>query len=73
MDIDFRPTDAPRVIGGVTFDRLDLTMNAFGVEIFQEYYAARRGNHIVGFILSYQNDTQRDQLRDVLDSIKFDD
>lgn len=73
MAITYRDGAAPRQIGRQSFDRLDGTLTLMGQDITQEYYAARRDQHIIGYVLTYQTAAERDVLYGVLDSIEFSD
>jgi hypothetical protein len=65
-------TYTERMIGGQSFDRMDIKMGIAGQEILQRMYAARHGNHVVAIIQSYKTDEELAKLDQVLDSIKLD-
>lgn len=71
MEVTYTDVDAPRLIDGVSFDRLDSQTIMMGQTVLQEYYATRRDQHILAFILTYNTEEQRDQLRAVLDTVSF--
>jgi hypothetical protein len=65
-------TYTERMIGGQSFDRMDIRMGPPGKEILQRMYAARHGNQVVAIIQSYKTDEELAALDKVLDSIKLD-
>lgn len=62
-----------RMIGGHSFDRMDVEVSApGGLTVIQRYFATRRGDHAISIIQSYVTDEELAQLDAVLDSIKLD-
>lgn len=71
MDVKYLGDYKSRVIGGVIFDQLDTEMSFAGAQIYQSYYAARRGGHILGIIQTYSNDAEKAETDVIIDSIKL--
>jgi hypothetical protein len=71
MDVHVLGNDQTRQIDGHPFDRIDVKVNAMGREIFQSYYAARRNDHMIVFIQSWQSDGEKTQTDGIVDSIKL--
>jgi hypothetical protein len=65
-------TYTERMIGGKSFDRMDIKIGPPGREVSQRMYAARNGNYVVGIIQSYRTDEELAKLDEVLDSITLD-
>lgn len=62
-----------RMIGGHSFDRMDVQVSApGGMTVNQRFYATRRDDHVISIIQSYVTDEELAQLDAVLDSIKLD-
>jgi hypothetical protein len=64
-----------RVIGGVTFDVLDVNSSFNGVNIEQTYYAARHEGFFITFIETHgaeETDESKAITSQILDSIKLD-
>ena len=47
IEIEYEDGYTQREIGGVTFDRMDVTLNMQGVEINQSYYVAKHKKYVV--------------------------
>jgi hypothetical protein len=65
-------TSTEQRIDGKSFDVMDVQVGHVGAEINQRYYAARHGDNVVTFILSYRTDAELAVLDKVLASIKLD-
>lgn len=65
-------TYSERVIGGKSFDWMDVTLIAFPAILKQRHYAARHSDTVIVIIQSYNTNEELAALDGVLDSIKFD-
>lgn len=65
-------TYSEKLIDGELFDRMDLMIGPPGQEISQRMFAARHGDHMVLFALTYKTDEQLATLDEALNSIKLD-
>lgn len=72
MQYEFVEGYRQRIIDGVTFDAMDLTMTFNGTRVKQTYYAARHGDHVISLIESYGTDEFKDATSAILDSAKLD-
>lgn len=72
IQTEIADTYAQRMIGGQSFDRMDVTMHMSGMTIMQRHFAARHGDRIVMFSQLYQTPVQLAALDAVLDSVKLD-
>lgn len=63
----------PRTIGGQSFDEMRVHLERPGLPpIRQSYYAARHGDMVVAFILSYVTSEEREMLDAAVDNIRLD-
>lgn len=72
-NMDIKVADGYQIekIDGRDFDRMDVTLTMMGRTATQRYYAARHGDSIICFILSYTTDEDRQTLEKVLQGIKL--
>jgi hypothetical protein len=69
---EFKEPTTTREIGGVVFDRLDLTFSLNGQSVDQSYYAARRGDHVVAIIETAGTPEEWRETSALIDTITFD-
>lgn len=58
-------------IGNREFDGMDVSMNASGNNIHQNYYSLIDKNFAVSIIISYVTNEQKNELKSIIDKIKF--
>ncbi len=58
-------------ISGVSFDVMPAVVVMGGVKVKQEFYATRINDYILGFILSYSTNSEKNELNGVVSSLKF--
>ncbi len=61
-----------RMIDGVTFDQMDLTIEMVGASAKQSYYAAKHGDFIISIIQTYMTDEGEAMTSELIDTIKLD-
>ncbi len=61
-----------RMIGGVEFDQMDLTMEIVGISAKQSYYAAKYENFIVTVVQTYMSDEGKEATSGIIDTIELD-
>ena len=61
-----------RLIDGVEFDQMDLTIELAGMSSKQTYYAAKSKNFIIGIIQTYESEDSQEATSKIIDTIKLD-
>lgn len=72
MNYEISEEYGERVIGGVTFDSMEVRSNFNGTPIEQTYYAARHDNFVISIIETHGADESAAAISEIIDSIKFD-
>ncbi|CAL2056226.1 hypothetical protein [Tenacibaculum sp. 190524A05c] len=58
-------------IGGESFDKMCLSINHLNLNVKQEYYTTIKEGFALGFIISFVNNSQRDELLEIINSLEF--
>ena len=69
--ITFEDGYTETLIGGQPFTTMQATISIDNVQILQEYYAARRGDHIVSIISTYLSEDDKFLLDGIISNIEF--
>lgn len=72
VEATYEIANESRKIGGVEFDKMNVGLEIGGQHISQEYYAARHGDYIVTFMVTYSTKQQHETLLRILDTITLD-
>ena len=58
-------------ISGVSFDVMPAEISLANMVVYQEYYAARIKDYVLGFVLTYSNESELNELNQVIGMLKF--
>jgi hypothetical protein len=70
MSYQFAPNYANEKIGNKEFDRMDVSLGGEG-NVQQSYYSVIDGNFALSIIISYGDDEQQAELKNIINKIKF--
>jgi len=59
-------------LSGKSFDIMPMQVSINGLTVYQDYYAARVNDYALVLILSYSSDAEKEELLEVLNTVKFD-
>jgi hypothetical protein len=71
LKYDFPNEIYAKDVSGVTFDVMQAQTAVGGTIIYQEYYAAKKMDYVLLFVLTYSSDTERDELNEIMSGAKF--
>ena len=71
MSYQFAPNYASEKIGNREFDRMDVTLGGQTPNVQQSYYSVIDGGFALSVIISYEDEEQKAELRNIINKIKF--
>lgn len=70
--INFGEEYETKYLGGVAFTKMSASISLPGATVKQDYYATRRGDHMISIVASYLSDDEKFMLDGIIGSIQFD-
>jgi hypothetical protein len=71
MSYQFAPNYSTEKIGNKEFDRMDVALGGQGQNVQQSYYSAIDKDFALSIIISYGDEEQRAELKNIVNKIKF--
>jgi len=71
MSYQFAPDYSTEKIGNKEFDRMDVSLNGQTGNVQQSYYSVIDKDFALSIIISYGDDQQKAELKNIIDKIKF--
>jgi len=71
MDVEIKPGYGKKEFGSESFTTMKLEMGGLGIKITQEYFVKIKNKFCLGFIISYADDEQRDELYEMIDKMEM--
>lgn len=71
MSYQFAPNYASEKVGNREFDRMDVSLGGQTGNVQQSYYSVIDGGFALSVIISYGDDEQKDELKNIINKIKF--
>jgi len=71
MPYQFAPNYASEKIGNREFDRMDVSLGGQTGNVQQSYYSTINNNFALSIIISYGDNEQKAELKDIINKIKF--
>lgn len=71
MSYQFAPDYSTEKIGNKQFDRMDVSLGGQGQNVQQSYYSMIDKNFALSIIISYGDDQQKAELKNIINKIKF--
>jgi hypothetical protein len=71
MSYQFAPNYANVKVGNRDFDRMDVTLGGQTPNVQQSYYSVIDGGFALSIIISYGDDEQKTELKNIINKIKF--
>jgi len=71
MSYQFSPDYSTEKIGNKEFDRMDVSLDGQPEKVRQSYYSMIGKDFALSIIISYVNDQQKAELKDIISKIKF--
>ena len=71
MSYQFAPDYSTEKIGNKEFDRMDVSLNGQTENVQQSYYSVIDRDFALSIIISYGDDQQKAELKNIINKIKF--
>ena len=71
MSYQFAPDYSTEKIGNKEFDRMDVSLNGQAEKVQQSYYSVIDRDFALSIIISYGDDQQKAELKNIINKIKF--